>query len=173
MRLPDDMIIRDSSNLIASIVKSTYPDVLHTMSNPEYFKDRAILAPSNDMVDSINEYVTSLMPANARVYLSSDNIRKDDGKVDLDDEVFSVEYLNTIKCLRLPSHEIKLNEGCIIMLLINIDPSNDICNGTRMIVTKLGARVTEAKLISSNNAGKKFLIARMLMSPLDFTKFSI
>ncbi|XP_057800410.1 uncharacterized protein LOC131015913 [Salvia miltiorrhiza] len=173
LRLPDDMIIRDSSNPIASIVKSTYLNVLHTLPNPEYFKDRAILAPTNDMVDSINEYVMSLMPAKERVYLISVNICKDDGEVDLDDEVFSVEYLNTIKCSGLPSHEIKLKEGCIIMLLRNIGPSNELCNGTRMIVTKLGARVIEAKLISGNNAGKKFPIARMVMSPSDFTKFPI
>ncbi|XP_057811501.1 uncharacterized protein LOC131025727 [Salvia miltiorrhiza] len=165
LRLPDDMIIRDSNNPISSIVKSTYPGVLHTVSDLEYFKDRAILAPTNNMVYSINEYVMSLMPAKERVYLSSDNICKDDGEVDLNDEVFSVEYLNTIKCLGLPSHEIKLKEGCIIILLINIDSSNELCNDTRMIVTKLGARVIEAKLISGNNTGKKFLIARMIMSP--------
>ncbi|KAL6494954.1 hypothetical protein OROGR_030873 [Orobanche gracilis] len=104
----------------------------------EIFKDRAILAPTNDMFDEINNYVMLQMSSNERTYLSSDSICKEDGEINLDDDVYSVEYLNTIKCSGLPSHEIKLKKGCIIMLLRNIDPSNEMCNGTRIIVTKLG-----------------------------------
>ncbi|XP_057811416.1 uncharacterized protein LOC131025636 [Salvia miltiorrhiza] len=117
------------------------------------------------MVDTINDYVMSLM--------SSKGICKEDGQVDLDEQVFSVEYLNTIKCSGLPSHEIKLKEGCIIMLLRNIDPSNELCNDTRLIVTQLGECVIEGKLISGKNSGRKFPIARMIMSPSDFAKFPI
>ncbi|KAL6558653.1 hypothetical protein OROMI_019003 [Orobanche minor] len=101
------------------------------------------------------------------------NVCKADGVVDMDDDIFSVEYLNTIKCSGLSSHEIRLKEGCIIILLGNIDPCSELCNGTRMIVTKLGDRIIEAKLISGKNAGKQFPIARMIMSPSDFTKFPI
>ncbi|XP_057788286.1 uncharacterized protein LOC131005367 [Salvia miltiorrhiza] len=173
VKLSDDILIRNAANPIASIVSSTYTDGLNTESDPEKFKDKAILAPTNEMVDTINDYAMSLMPAEEKVYLSSDNICKADGEVDVDDEVFSVEYLNTIKCSGLTNHEIKLKKGCIIMLLRNIDPSNELCNGTRMIVTEVGERVIEAKLISGNNVGKKFPIARMVMSPSDFTKFPI
>ncbi|KAL6554020.1 hypothetical protein OROMI_019693 [Orobanche minor] len=171
--LSNDILIRDAVDPIATIVENIYPDVLQTTSNPENFKDRAILAPTNEIVDTINDYVMSLMPTKEMVYLSSDNVCKADGVVDMDDEIFSVEYLNTIKCSGLPSHEIRLKEGCIIMLLRNIDPCSELCNGTRMIVTKLGDRIFEAKLISGKNAGKQFPIARMIMSPSDFTKFPI
>ncbi|KAL6569855.1 hypothetical protein OROMI_014369 [Orobanche minor] len=171
--LSNDILIRDAVDPIAAIVENIYPDVLQTTSNPEIFKDRAILAPTNEIVDTINDYVMSLMPTKEMVYLSSDNVCKADGVVDMDDEIFSVEYLNTIKCSGLPSHEIRLKEGCIIMLLRNIDPCSELCNGTRMIVTKLGDRIIEAKLFSGKNAGKHFPIARMIMSPSDFTKFPI
>ncbi|XP_057775083.1 uncharacterized protein LOC130994065 [Salvia miltiorrhiza] len=132
-------------------------------SDLEKFKDKAILAPTNEMVDTINNYAMSLMPPEEKVYLSSDNICKADGEVDVHDERFSVEYLNTIKCPGLANHEIKWKKGCIITLLRNIDPSNELCIGTRMIVTKIGERVIEAKSISGNNVGKKFPIARMVM----------
>ncbi|KAL6530192.1 hypothetical protein OROHE_014545 [Orobanche hederae] len=168
-----DILIRDAVDPIAAIVENIYPDVLQTTSNPEIFKDRAILAPTNEIVDTINDYVMSLMPTKEMVYLSSDNVCKADGVVDMDDEIFSVEYLNTIKCSGLSSHEIRLKEGCIIMLLRNIDPCSELCNGTRMVVTKLGDCIIEAKLISGKNAGKQFPIARMIMSPSDFTKFPI
>ncbi|XP_057779854.1 uncharacterized protein LOC130998456 [Salvia miltiorrhiza] len=157
----DDILIQNAANPIESIVRSTYTNVLNTESNPEKFKDKAILAPTNEMVDTINDYVMSLMPDEEKIYLSSDNICKADGEVDVDDEVFSVEYLNTIKCSGFANHKIKLKKRCIIILLRNIDPSNELCNGTRMIVTKIGERVIEAKLISGNNAGNKFPIARI------------
>lgn len=111
--------------------------------------------------------------AEERIYLSSDNICKEDGEINLDDAVFSVKNLNTIKCSGLPNNEIKLKEGCIIMLLKNIDQFIELCNGTRMMVTKLGDHMIEARLISGNNAGKKFLIARMNMTSSDYTKFPI
>ncbi|KAL6545570.1 hypothetical protein OROGR_009444 [Orobanche gracilis] len=136
--LSDDILIRDSGDPVASIVCDIYPEIMHASCSPEIFKDRAILAPTNDMFDEINNYVMLQMSSNERTYLSSDSICKEDGEINLDDDVYSVEYLNTIKCSGLPSHEIKLMEGCIIMLLRNIDPSNEMCNGTRIIVTKLG-----------------------------------
>ncbi|XP_057791048.1 uncharacterized protein LOC131008171 [Salvia miltiorrhiza] len=151
--LSEDILIRNATNPIAAIVENTYNDVMNNAFDPEMFKNRAILAPTNEMVDTINDYVMSLMSSKERVYLSSDSICKEDGQVDLDEHVFSVEYLNTIKCSGLPSHEIKLKEGCIIMLLRNIDPSNELCNGIRLIVTQLGERVIEGKLISGKNVG--------------------
>ncbi|XP_057790946.1 uncharacterized protein LOC131008062 [Salvia miltiorrhiza] len=130
--LSEDILIRDAINPIAAIVENTYNDVMNNAFDPEMFKNRAILAPTNEIVDTINDYVMSLMSTKERVYLSSDSICKEDGQMDLDEQVFSVEYLNTIRCSGLPSYEIKLKEGCIIMLLRNIDPSNELCNGTRL-----------------------------------------
>lgn len=131
---------------------STYPDIVHNPSDLEIFKYRAILASTNEIVTTINDHVMSLMLAKEKVYLSSDNICKYDGEIDLDDEIFSIENLNTIKCSGMSSHEIRLKEGCIIMLLKNIDPSNELCNGTRMKVTKLWDHVIKANLISRKNA---------------------
>ncbi|XP_057770913.1 uncharacterized protein LOC130990702 [Salvia miltiorrhiza] len=128
--LSEGILIRDATNPIAAIVENTYHDVMNNAFDPEMFKNRAILAPTNEMVDTINDYVMSLMSTKEKVYLSSDSICKEDGQVDLDEHVFFVEYLNTIKCSGLSSHEIKLKEGCIIMLLRNIDPSNELCSGT-------------------------------------------
>ncbi|KAL6574199.1 hypothetical protein OROHE_001103 [Orobanche hederae] len=173
--LSNDILIRDAVDPIAVIVENIYPDVLQTTSNSEIFKDKAILAPTNEIVDRITDYVMSLMPTKKMVYLSSDNVCKAGEVVDMDDEIFPVEYLNAIKCSGLPSHEIRLRERCINMLLRNIDPCGELCNGTRMIVTKLGESIIEAKLILGKNACKQFPIARRsralqisLSFPFDF-----
>jgi len=45
------MLIKNSGDPIASIVNSTYPSLLVNMSDISFFQDRAILAPTNDIVD--------------------------------------------------------------------------------------------------------------------------
>lgn len=62
--------------------------------------------------------------------------------------VHTAEFFNTITTSRLSNHVLKLKVGVPIMLLRNLDQSVGLCNGTRMIVTKLGKYVIEAKVIS-------------------------
>ena len=44
------------------------------------------------------------------------------------------EYLNTLTPNGLPPHMLKLKINCPIILLRNIDPTNGLCNGTRLVV---------------------------------------
>ena len=59
---------------------------------------------------------------------------------DQQDETFSFtpEFLNSIEIADLPPHELKLKEkkNVVTMLLRNLDVSEDLCNGTRLITTK-------------------------------------
>lgn len=47
------------------------------------------------------------------------------------------------------------------MLLRNIDQSSGMCNGTRLVITQLGAYVLEAKVIFGNNVSQKVSIPRL------------
>jgi len=51
------------------------------------------------------------------------------------------------------------------MLLKNIDQSEGLCNGTRLIVTRLANHVIEAKVILGKNIGAIVYIPRMEISP--------
>ena len=55
-----DMLIKNSGDPIASIVDSTYPSMLESMSYLSFFQSMAILAPTNDIVDSLNNYILSI-----------------------------------------------------------------------------------------------------------------
>jgi ATP-dependent DNA helicase PIF1 len=48
-----------------------------------------------------------------------------------------MEYLNSQAPTGLPPHELRFKPGMPVMLLRNIDPHNTLCNGTRMIVSRL------------------------------------
>jgi len=51
------------------------------------------------------------------------------------------------------------------MLLRNIDQSEGLCNGTRLIVTKLANHVLEAMIMGGKHHGNIIYIPRMDMSP--------
>lgn len=103
-----------------------------------------------------------------KTYLSSDSIETSDSSPK-DTMVYSQEFLNSIKISGLPNHFLKLKVGAIIMLLRNIDPKGDFCNGTRLQIIQMTDHVIWARLITGNENDKdvvqKVLIPRMFVSP--------
>ncbi len=79
------------------------------------------------------------------------------------DSLYPVELLNTLQFSG--NHELKLKVGVPILLLRNLNQSIGLCNGTRLIVKRLGQRVIEAKIIIGNNVGRRVFILRIIMSP--------
>lgn len=51
------------------------------------------------------------------------------------------------------------------MLLRSIDQYEGLCNGTRLIITRMAEHVLEAKIISGKNIGNMTYIPRLDMSP--------
>ncbi|KAL3640090.1 hypothetical protein CASFOL_015058 [Castilleja foliolosa] len=53
------------------------------------------------------------------------------------------------------------------MLLRNLDHSMGLCNGTRLVVTKLATHVIECKILTGAKAGEKVLLPRLNLTPSD------
>ncbi|CAA0819992.1 PIF1 helicase, partial [Striga hermonthica] len=126
--IPDDILLKSQGDPIASIVESTYPMFRSPGDDLSYLKDRAILAPTLDVVESVNEYMSSLNSSEGRTYLSSDNACKSDAGYDYLHDLHTPEFLNRIKCSGLPNHKLHLKVGTPVMLLRNIDHSMGLCN---------------------------------------------
>ncbi|MFS8004258.1 putative DNA helicase Pif1, P-loop containing nucleoside triphosphate hydrolase [Helianthus anomalus] len=52
--IPDDLLIMDFANLISSFIDFVYPSILDNYQNSGFYHERAILAPTNEVVDEIN-----------------------------------------------------------------------------------------------------------------------
>ncbi|XP_075096423.1 uncharacterized protein LOC107797244 [Nicotiana tabacum] len=167
VHISDDLIINNCGDPISAIVESTYPDFLSHCTDLTYLQQRGILAPTLDMVESINEYMVSLNQSQPKTFFSFDTICMSDDAFTGLEHIHTLEFLNTIKCSGIPNHVITLKVGVPVMLLRNIDPSSGLCNGTRLIITRLGNRVIEAKILSGNMAGQKVFISRMSLTPSD------
>ena len=64
--IPEDLLIKEAFDPIAAIVDCIYPGIREGSTDNSYFKERAILAPTNEIVDKVNEHVLSLFPGEER-----------------------------------------------------------------------------------------------------------
>lgn len=167
VEIPQDIVMQNSSDHIGDIVSVIYPDLLQNMSRLEFFEHRAILAPTLEVVDRVNDYVMSLIPGDEKEYLSCDSVCQSDVDVDVDRRWLTTEFLNDIKCSGMPNHRLCFKLGVPVMLLRNIDISSGLCNRARLRIFHLGRHVIGAQVISGAHSGEKAFIQRMNLIPSD------
>ncbi|XP_076905569.1 uncharacterized protein LOC143561338 [Bidens hawaiensis] len=139
--IPDDLLIKDSVDPISKHFDFVYPDILQNYENQHYFHDRAILAPTNEIVDEINDSLLKFFPGDEVEYLSSDTICSSEYINDtVDTALYSPELLNGLRISGLPNHKLVLKVGVPVMLLRNLNQKEGLCNGTRLQIISLDTR---------------------------------
>ncbi|KAG5106186.1 hypothetical protein JHK82_043156 [Glycine max] len=98
-------------------------------------------------------------------YCSADSIDKSDELLNLAFALLPPEFLYSLQTSGIPNHKLKLKVRTPIMLIRNLDQTDGLCNGTRLIITKLGSNVIEAEVITGPNTGNRTYIPRINMSP--------
>jgi hypothetical protein len=86
---------------------------------------------------AINAKMISQIATQEMSYYSSDSIDDSTSSYCTLEALYPQEFLNTITMGSLPDHHLQLKIGVPIMLLTNFNPSKGLCNGTRLIVTKV------------------------------------
>ncbi|KAM0885149.1 hypothetical protein ACQ4PT_030511 [Festuca glaucescens] len=165
--IPDEYLVHTEGDKIAAIVESVYIDFLTRYSDPNYLKERAILTPTNDIAEDINKHVLSMVPGEEREYLSCDSTGNAADGIRNIDIFYPVEVLNTVKVNNFPYHKLVLKRGVPIMLLRNISQGTGLCNGTRLIVTRLADKVIEAIVMTGSNIGDVVYIPRICLTTKD------
>ncbi|XP_052108445.1 uncharacterized protein LOC107463334 [Arachis duranensis] len=137
------------------------------MSDYMYFQSKAILTSMLENVEKKNDFVLTIFSEMEKEHLSSNTTYQADENKDVQQEWFTPEFINDIKCSGLPNHKLTLKTGVIIMLLRNIDQTLCLCNGTRLIVNELGNNVIGAAVVTGRNIGDKVYITKMNLILLD------
>jgi ATP-dependent DNA helicase PIF1 len=74
--IPFDLINQHKTHPVNDIVNDIYPELQSKYTDANYLEDRAILAPTNDDVQEINDYIIDLINVDEETYLSADSICK-------------------------------------------------------------------------------------------------
>ena len=145
------------------MVESVFPNLAEKYDYVQWLKSRAILAPINSRLQSLNSEVAKIFPHDFSYYRSADSVAYDSVEAQNSAELrYPVELLNLIEVgASLPYREIALKKGFIVMLLPSIMPSSGHVNGTRYVVDNLTPNVIFLTSVSGSKTGERPILPRM------------
>ncbi len=137
MRLP----LEDCS--LRGLIRTIYPNHQCHSGDPMYLMQRSILAPKNIDINEVNNAILESLSKESHTYLSANSLTptKEGASVAVGvsmDSLYPMEFLNTLQFSSIANHELELKVGVSILLLHNLNQSIGLCNGTRLIVKRLG-----------------------------------
>jgi PIF1-like helicase len=150
---------------IIDLIKISYPNLERIRQPPDWFAKRSILSTRNHDVDDINLRVLNMFPGLERVMLSADKVVEDEHDVALTGGdrqlIYTPEFLQSVSIPGFPLAKLRLKVGVPVMVLRNLDPSNGICNGTRLLLTQIRPRILEGIIMGGKFNGKRVYIPRI------------
>ncbi|XP_074377141.1 uncharacterized protein LOC141718661 [Apium graveolens] len=167
IQIPEEYCNFQNKHYIDNMISTVYPNMIDNLNIPDYWSERAILTPVNQTVSHLNSQIVDQIPGEYFSYSSMDSAEDFGGsEADLN-SIFPTEYLNSLNMSGLPSHELKLKVGVVVMLTQNLNQTLRLCNDTRMIVTKCLKNRVQCEVICGTYVGTRHFIPRMELIPSD------
>ncbi|GJX78002.1 DNA helicase, partial [Tanacetum coccineum] len=132
-------IIPDETGM-SQLIDFIYDDTTLKTPTTGALQQKAIVCSKNQTSDAVNVRIFANVEGQSRIYLSNDEAIPTGRETSKTNLLYPTEYLNTITFPGFPPHELELKVGSPIMLLRNVNLSEGLCNGTRMIIRFLMSR---------------------------------
>jgi hypothetical protein len=156
VQIPEEMVTQIEPNTpekpwleeqsMKSFCKQIFPGIEENIRSPGWLEGRAIMAPTNKEVNTINELIMEWLPGESTKLSSADTLDNQN-----DAFRFNVEYLNSLTPNGFPSHMLSLKPGMPLMLMRNINPKQGLCNGTKLVFQKvLNGKLLQCKIVGNN-----------------------
>ncbi|KAG5561562.1 hypothetical protein RHGRI_004567 [Rhododendron griersonianum] len=142
IKLPSSLILEPNTQVppLEQLIQFVFPSFdLHRL-DPLSLTTSAILTPKNQAVDEINEVMIGKFPGKEHTYLSFDETS------DPTQQGLYIDFLNSVTPQGMPSHRLNLKKNSPILLLRNINPSQGLCNGTRLICKEFRSHLIVAQI---------------------------
>lgn len=141
------------------LITKVYPNISQHFRNCDWLSSRAILAAKNKDVNELNWTIQNQIPGELHSYKSIDRVVDEEEAIN-----YPIEFLNSLDVPGMPLHDLRLKVGSVIIMMRNLH-SPKLCNGTRLIVTKLMQNVIVSTILKGPFKGEECLIPRIpLMS---------
>ncbi|XP_021835605.2 uncharacterized protein [Spinacia oleracea] len=165
IKLPTSLCVTDGNhNSIDILVHEIFPSLTEHVGDVTYMVERAIITPTNNEANMLNEKILNEFVGEEKIYYSFDSVSEDR------QNLYQPEFLNSLSFGGLPPHLLRLKVGSPIMLLRNIDASNGLCNGTRLICCRLMDHVIEAEILIGHCKGTRVFIPRIPLKTAEDVK---
>ncbi|GKC73401.1 ATP-dependent DNA helicase PIF1-like protein, partial [Tanacetum coccineum] len=161
VNIPPSMLIQThlDKDPLDALIDCVYPNTqLHSLTTPCSL-NRAILTTKNSFVDEINEILIARFPGEETEYASFDET------LDPNDQTQYEDFLHSLTPNGMPPHRLVLKPNSPIILLRNLNPTEGLCNGTRLICKDLKRNVIHAEIAFGDFAGKQVFIHRIPLQP--------
>uniref|UniRef100_A0A8I6XIC9 DNA helicase Pif1-like 2B domain-containing protein n=1 Tax=Hordeum vulgare subsp. vulgare TaxID=112509 RepID=A0A8I6XIC9_HORVV len=167
IQLPEDICVPSTGEMndIEKLIDHVFPGLEENMSDPNYMTSRAILFTTNDTVDKINIHMIDRFKGEEVIYHSFHSAQDDKYGY------YAPEFLNGLIPNGLPPHALKLKLNYPVILLRNIDPTNVLCNGMRLVVRGFERNAIDAEIVIGQHAGRRVFLPRIRLCPSDIDKF--
>ena len=154
----DDKFIVNGETF-ADLATTIYSDIKEDYQNRDYITSRIMMCPKNDTTDQINEFVMNQIPGEVKVLLSADSVDSNQAAM------YPTEFLNSITLPSLPPHRLYLKKYASVILLRSLDPTQGMCNGSRLTIIEISSHVIDAETATGTHRGNRVFIPRIVMIP--------
>lgn len=160
---PDDMVRLplhiaipwECEHFIQVLIQHIFPNLeLHGWDAP-YMVQRAILTPTIDDVQKLNDIIIDQFPGEEHNLLAFNKVEGDNYNL------YQQEFLNSIAKGSLSPYIITIKKGAPLMLLRNLDPRYELCNGTQLLCHDLFMNMLNVKILIRKNAGKRAFLHKI------------
>ncbi|XP_028086186.1 uncharacterized protein LOC114287103 [Camellia sinensis] len=166
INVPTSMaILWNDEESIVRLLEEIYPDIRNHSFDAEYMISRGIITPRNENVDKLNEKIIQRFLGELKVYHSFDKVENDI------QNLYQQEFLNSISPGGMPPHALHLKVRAPIMLLRNLDPSFDLCNGPRLLCRALNDNFIDSEILTGHFKGTRVFLHRIPLKALENLKF--
>jgi ATP-dependent DNA helicase PIF1 len=151
IKFPDKMVIADDNETtsIRKLIDIVFPELNTYQDNSETMINRIILSPKNENVDFINAMLIEQFPGDSIKYYSFDEA------INPHAQSFDEDFFNTLTPNGVPPHELILKTNCPIILLRNINLSEGLCNGTRLLCKRFDRNIIDAEIAVGQYKNKR------------------
>jgi ATP-dependent DNA helicase PIF1 len=125
-----------------------------------FFRDRAILTTKNDTVADINVRILTRLAGETRVYDTINSISFNTMEENNRPDIF-IKFLRAQNPSGLPLARLELKIETPVICFRNLFLRKGLCNGTRIIITKLREYFIKIKIIGGQFHGKDRVISRI------------
>ncbi|XP_052622658.1 uncharacterized protein LOC128127948 [Lactuca sativa] len=119
----------------------------------------AILTTKNIFVHEINDILINKFLGEETEYISLDET------LDPNDQAHYEDLLHSLTPNGMPPHRLILKQNAPIILLRNMNPTEGLCNDTRLFCKDFGKNVIRAEIAIGDFAGKQVFIHRLPLQP--------